>query len=104
MLVFKLKPIISSEMANIYWSRRCVGGDLQQSYINFDPSRVYTPFAYHKASRMIFVYASLHGLIVAGGDVANTYLYGKIECTVYIGLPTNWKCIEERPDMGFRVL
>ena len=65
--------------------------------IDFDPSRLYAPVASHEAVRMIFAYAASHGLIVAGGDVANSYLYGKLDCVVHIEQTTKSTGTEEQP-------
>ena len=95
--VFKLKPLGRSGTLVLYKARCCARGDYQLALIDFDPSRLFAPVASHEAIRILFSYAASHDLIVAGGDVDNAYLYGKIYCEVIIEQPTDSSGTEEKP-------
>lgn len=50
----------------------------------FEKFGTYAPVASHEAIRIIIAYVASNDLIVEGRDVANAYLYGKIDYQVII--------------------
>jgi len=95
--VFRIKPLDTFGRECLHKARCCVRGDLQDPAVDFDPSSLYAPVASHESIRLLFAIAARDNLIVEGGDVANAYLYGKIDFPVLMEQPTNSSCKEAMP-------
>lgn len=95
--VFRLKHLDHNGRDVLHKARCCVRGDYQVEDVDFDPSGTHAPVASHEAVRILFAHAASNDLIVEGGDVANAYLYGKIDCHVYIEQPTDSTGKEHAP-------
>lgn len=94
--VFRIKPLDATGKTVLYKARCCVRGDYQLAYFDFDPFTTYAPVASHEGIRILLAYAAARRLIVEGGDVSNAYLFGDIDCPVYIEQPTNSTGLKER--------
>ncbi len=84
-------------------ARCCARGDLQEQDIDFNPDTLYAPLASHESIRLILAFAASSSLTLEGGDLANAYLYGKLDIPVYMHQPTDYSQCEARPGMVCRL-
>lgn len=95
--VFRLKFIYKEGVKFLNKARCCVRGDQQKVDIYLYALHTYAPVASHESVRTLIAYASSHGMLVEGGNVANAFLYGDIECEFIIEQPANPIGLEEIP-------
>ncbi len=96
---FRKKMLDALGTLYICKARCCARGDLQEENIDFNPDALYAPVASHETIPIILSFAASSDFILEVGDVANAYLYGKIDVPVYIRQPTNSSGREARPGM-----
>jgi len=95
--LFKKKPLDAKGLEFLCKARCVVRGDLQEAYVDFGPESLYAPVATHESLRLIIAFAANEDLILEGGDIANAYLYGELDLTIYMEQPTNSSRIEAVP-------
>ena len=95
--VFKKKPIDEHHTEFLCKARCVTCGDLQEAYLDFNPDSPYAPVASNEILRLIIAFAAKNNLILDGGDVANTYLYGKIDVPIFLEQPTDSSGNEQYP-------
>ena len=77
--VFKSKQIDSEGCKFIEKTRCRLRGDRQKPYIDFNPESFNAPIATHESIRvLISCSAGERKTFIAGADVRNAYLYGKL--------------------------
>lgn len=81
---FKRKPLDHVGKKFLCKARRNIRGDYQNLSVNYDPHDIYAPVASHEATRLLLATSAKDNLILEGGDISNTYLYGLVDCEIYI--------------------
>ena len=96
--VFKKKPLDAKGKSYLPKARCVARGDLQEAYIDFDPTNLYAPVAAHESLRLILAYAASTNLILEGGDISNAYLYGSMDKTIFMEQPVDSSGVPRKPN------
>lgn len=94
---FRVKSL-KADFSNTIQKERCITrGDLQESYKDYNPHKIYTTVARQGSIRVCMAFEVGNSHIIEGGYVANTYLYGDLDVPIYMYPPTNLTGIQTHP-------
>ena len=86
---FRKKPLDVEGKRFLKKARCCLRGDKQKPFVDYDADTIYAPLASHETLRLLLACTASQGLILEGADVANAYLYGKLDVTIIMEQPTD---------------
>lgn len=93
-----LEPLYPAGNKYLEKARWIVSGVFQEAELDYDPYDIYAQVATHEAIIILLTVAVAvdQDLIIKGGDVSSAYLYGDIDCEVYMEQPTDCTGVTEK--------
>ena len=95
--MFKKKPLDAKGKSYLPKARCVARGDLQEAYIDLDPTNLFAPVAAHESLRLILAYAASTNLVLEGGDISKAYLYGSMDKTIFMEQPADSSDVPRKP-------
>ena len=86
---FRKKPLDNVEILFLFKARRCLRGDRQLEFFDFDPDFVYAAVTAYESIRKLSAFAAARGLSLERADISNIYLYDILDILVVMEPPTN---------------